>query len=89
MTFKRPTEAMEHITLPNSHVCNVQSVLDTGWPQGDRSGHKSSKPTEHETFNITTKQRIIANTLVSDKTASDKQLTLLSTKLHYITYEIE
>ena len=56
-------------------VCNIQLVLDTGWPQGEISGNKSSKPMEHETFNITRKQHISVNTLVSDKTASDKQLT--------------
>lgn len=30
---------------------------------------------EHKTFNIARKQHIRVNTLVSDKTASDKQLT--------------
>jgi hypothetical protein len=29
----------------------------------------------HQTFNLTRKQHISVNTLVSDKTASDKQLT--------------
>ena len=46
-----------------------------GWPQGNRSGNNSSKVMEHKTFNTDRKQHISVNTLVSDKTASDKQLT--------------
>jgi len=73
-----PTKLLKHVKLlPNSQLTgtsNQYSIL-VGLKQTDRSGNKSSKPMEQETFNITNKKHISVNTLVSDKTISDKKLT--------------
>jgi hypothetical protein len=73
-----PTKLLKHVKLlPHSWTfgtSNRYSIL-TSLKQTDRSGNKSSKPMEQETFNITSKKHIQVNTLASVKTESDKKLT--------------
>jgi hypothetical protein len=50
-----PKKLMKYVTLPNSQTfaaSNRYSILAT-LKETDRSGNKSNKPTEHDTFNVT------------------------------------